>query len=52
MSAERLTECPGRGEAIYDREPGARFGVYRPDSFWFADGGPTRFCGLTGIHIL
>jgi peptide/nickel transport system substrate-binding protein len=22
-------------EAVYNWEPGAQFGVYRPDTFWF-----------------
>ena len=26
-------------EAIYNWEPGAQFGVYRPDTFWFGEAG-------------
>jgi len=25
-------------EAVYNWEPGAQFGIYRPDSFWFEEG--------------
>ena len=32
----RLRNLPD--EAIFNWEPGAQFGIYRPDSFWFADG--------------
>jgi hypothetical protein len=33
---ERLRNLPA--EAIYNWEPGAQFGIYRPDSFWFENG--------------
>jgi peptide/nickel transport system substrate-binding protein len=33
---ERLRNLPQ--EAIFNWEPGAQFGIYRPDTFWFADG--------------
>ena len=33
---ERLRHVPK--EAIYNWEPGAQFGIYRPDTFWYADG--------------
>ncbi|MBT5049277.1 MAG: ABC transporter substrate-binding protein [Rhodospirillaceae bacterium] len=26
-------------EGVYNWNPGAHFGIYRPDTFWFADGG-------------
>jgi peptide/nickel transport system substrate-binding protein len=26
-------------EAVYNWEPGAQFGIYRPDTFWFDDAG-------------
>jgi peptide/nickel transport system substrate-binding protein len=32
----RLRNLPD--EAIFNWEPGAQFGIYRPDTFWFADG--------------
>jgi peptide/nickel transport system substrate-binding protein len=25
-------------EAIFNWEPGAQFGIYRPDTFWFENG--------------
>lgn len=34
--SERLRNVPE--EAIYNWEPGAFFGVYHPDTFWFTDG--------------
>ncbi|MFO1145977.1 MAG: ABC transporter substrate-binding protein [Rhodospirillales bacterium] len=36
--SERLRNVPA--EAIYNWEPGAFFGVYRPDTFWFNDAKP------------
>ena len=36
VADERLRNVPE--EAIYNWEPGAQFGIYRPDTFWFADG--------------
>jgi peptide/nickel transport system substrate-binding protein len=33
---ERLRNVPDDG--IFNWEPGAQFGIYRPDTFWFADG--------------
>lgn len=30
----RLRNCPAKG--IYNWDPGAHFGIYRPDTFWFA----------------
>jgi peptide/nickel transport system substrate-binding protein len=33
---ERLRNLPD--QAIFNWEPGAQFGIYHPDSFWFADG--------------
>lgn len=36
--SERLRNVPA--EAIYNWEPGAFFGVYRPDTFWFDDARP------------
>ena len=33
---ERLRNLPEK--AIYNWEPGAQFGIYRPDTFWFANG--------------
>jgi peptide/nickel transport system substrate-binding protein len=32
--SHRLRNVPE--EAMYNWEPGAQFGIYRPDSFWFA----------------
>ncbi len=26
-------------EAVYNWEPGAQFGIYRPDTFWFDEAG-------------
>jgi peptide/nickel transport system substrate-binding protein len=26
-------------EGIYNWDPGAHFGIYRPDTFWWRDGG-------------
>jgi peptide/nickel transport system substrate-binding protein len=34
---ERLRNVPEK--AIFNWDPGAQFGIYRPDSFWFAEGG-------------
>ena len=31
----KLRNVPARG--IYNWEPGAHFGLYRPDTFWFDD---------------
>ena len=31
----RLRNVPERG--IYNWDPGAHFGIYRPDTFWFED---------------
>ena len=36
-ASRRLRNLPD--EAIFNWEPGAQFGIYRPDSFWFADPG-------------
>jgi peptide/nickel transport system substrate-binding protein len=36
VADEQLRNLPE--EAIYNWEPGAQFGIYRPDTFWFADG--------------
>jgi peptide/nickel transport system substrate-binding protein len=35
VAARRLRNIPERG--IYNWDPGAFFGLYRPDMFWFAD---------------
>lgn len=35
-----LRNVPKKG--IYNWDPGAHFGIYRPDTFWFADKGGTR----------
>jgi peptide/nickel transport system substrate-binding protein len=35
VAARRLRNIPERG--IYNWDPGAFFGLYRPDTFWFAD---------------
>ena len=37
VADEQLRNVPE--EAIYNWEPGAQFGIYRPDTFWFANGG-------------
>ena len=34
--SDRLRNVPVEG--IYNWEPGAHFGIHRPDTFWFADG--------------
>jgi peptide/nickel transport system substrate-binding protein len=31
----RLRNLPRKG--VYNWNPGAHFGIYRPDTFWFAD---------------
>ncbi|MFQ6023839.1 MAG: ABC transporter substrate-binding protein [Acidiferrobacterales bacterium] len=31
---QRLRNCPTKG--VYNWDPGAHFGIYRPDTFWFA----------------
>jgi peptide/nickel transport system substrate-binding protein len=36
VAAETLENVPET--AIWNWEPGAQFGIYRPDTFWFADG--------------
>jgi peptide/nickel transport system substrate-binding protein len=36
---DRLRNVPGEG--IYNWEPGAFFGVYHPDTFWFEEGATT-----------
>jgi hypothetical protein len=28
-----------RPQAVYNWEPGAQFGIYRPDTFWFDQAG-------------
>ena len=33
--ADRLRNVPEEG--IYNWDPGAHFGIYRPDTFWFAE---------------
>ena len=35
--SNRLRNVPEKG--IYNWDPGAHFGIYRPDTFWFADEG-------------
>ena len=35
--SNRLRNVPVKG--VYNWDPGAHFGIYRPDTFWFADGG-------------
>ena len=35
-----------RSEGIYNWDPGAYFGIYRPDTFWF-DRQPARTAGMT-----
>jgi peptide/nickel transport system substrate-binding protein len=37
--SERLRNVPK--EALYAWEPGAHLGIFRPDSFWFAEGAET-----------
>jgi peptide/nickel transport system substrate-binding protein len=34
--SNRLRNVPKEG--IYNWDPGAHFGVYRPDTFWLVDG--------------
>ncbi|MCC2664862.1 MAG: putative oligopeptide transporter, periplasmic oligopeptide-binding protein [Geminicoccaceae bacterium] len=36
VADEQLRNVPEK--AIYNWEPGAQFGIYRPDTFWFANG--------------
>jgi hypothetical protein len=36
VASERLRNLPDN--AIFNWEPGAQFGIYRPDTFWFAGG--------------
>jgi peptide/nickel transport system substrate-binding protein len=36
----RLRNIPRKG--VYNWNPGAHFGIYRPDTFWFADAGRDR----------
>jgi peptide/nickel transport system substrate-binding protein len=35
VANQRLRNLPDK--AIFNWEPGAQFGIYRPDTFWFAD---------------
>jgi peptide/nickel transport system substrate-binding protein len=35
-AAENLRNLPEKG--VFNWEPGAQFGIYRPDTFWFEDG--------------
>jgi peptide/nickel transport system substrate-binding protein len=35
---DRLKNVPDQG--IYNWDPGAHFGIYKPDGFWFGPGGP------------
>ena len=37
VANQRLRNVPDK--AIFNWEPGAQFGIYRPDTFWFADRG-------------
>jgi peptide/nickel transport system substrate-binding protein len=39
----RLRNVPAEG--VYAFEPGAHFGIYRPDTFWFADAPPSGRSG-------
>ena len=36
----RLRNLPRKG--VYNWNPGAHFGIYRPDTFWFTDAGRDR----------
>jgi peptide/nickel transport system substrate-binding protein len=36
VAHEDLRNLPD--EAIFNWEPGAQFGIYRPDTFWFENG--------------
>ena len=38
--SNRLRNVPKK--AIYNWDPGAHFGIYRPDTFWFIDGGKEK----------
>jgi peptide/nickel transport system substrate-binding protein len=38
--SNRLRNVPEK--AVWNWDPGAHFGVYMPDTFWFEDGGATR----------
>jgi peptide/nickel transport system substrate-binding protein len=45
--SDRLRNVPSEG--IYNWDPGAHFGIYKPDGFWFAEpGGPGSTAALTG----
>ena len=35
VASTRLRNVPEKG--VYNWNPGAHFGIYRPDGFWFAD---------------
>jgi peptide/nickel transport system substrate-binding protein len=35
---DRLKNVPDQG--VYNWDPGAHFGIYKPDGFWFGPGGP------------
>ena len=44
---DRLRNVPSEG--IYNWDPGAHFGIYKPDGFWFAEpGGPGSTAELSG----
>ena len=40
VATNRLRNLPGKG--VYNWNPGAHFGIYRPDTFWFTDAGRDR----------
>jgi peptide/nickel transport system substrate-binding protein len=42
---ERLRNVPAEG--IYNWDPGAHFGIYKPDGFWFAEPGATSTAEAT-----
>ena len=42
--SNRLRNIPGKG--IYNWDPGAFFGIYKPDHFWFGHTGPGREIGI------
>jgi peptide/nickel transport system substrate-binding protein len=42
---DRLRNVPSEG--IYNWDPGAHFGIYKPDGFWFAEPGSGSTAGLS-----
>jgi peptide/nickel transport system substrate-binding protein len=45
---DRLRNVPDKG--MYNWDPGAQFGIYKPDGFWFAPEDRSKSAGLSGAR--